>query len=295
MVCGLTICPSLTVVTPIPDFIPRQFAVNVLHSHGEVITLNPHVVEHTPIKAPADTPVDECDSNWYEIIERKKIIAGRGQPGSGMITFNGISRDVSSKGCFHNMPWGLQTHIKGPMSVDLRIRYSVDGNQPGIEPARRLELGLESLGAPTDGLYLRQDIEVTCNIAMLKYIKAPLKTEGGILVVRMIKKAEQAGVAVLERMLEDSKLSMSDSKGGPSMPAELPDAGFSAFPPIELAAEPTSNLPHGVASKPYTWPTNGQRIEKANPGQFNSPPPLSKERHVFHELPGDLNQQPRPA
>lgn len=259
----------LTVVTPIPGFIPRQFAINVLHSHGEVITINPHVVDHKPIKAPADAPVDECDSSWYEIVERKQLIAGKGKPGSGIITFNGISRDVSSKGCFHNMPWGLQTHIRAPMNVELWIRYSVDGNQLGIEPAQRLELGLESLGAPTDGLYLRQAIEVTCNIAILKYVKTPLRAEGQALVDRIIKKAEQADAAVLHRMMEDSKFHMSESKGRSSMPAELPDDGISEFPPIELAAESTPTLPHGVASQPYYSPSHSPQIDKATFGQFN--------------------------
>ncbi|KAH7131057.1 hypothetical protein EDB81DRAFT_130238 [Dactylonectria macrodidyma] len=286
---------ALTVVTPIPGFIPRQFAINVLHSHGEVITINPHVVHHKPIQAPADTPVDECDSSWYEIVERKQLVAGKGKPGSGMITFNGISRDVSFKGCFHNMPWGLQTHIRAPMSVDLRIKYSIDGNQSGIEPAQRLELGLESLGAPTDGLYLRQDIDVTCNIAMLKYVKTPLRAEGQTLVERMIKKAEQADATILRTMMEDSKFHVPDSKGASSMPVELPDAGISEFPPIELAAEPAPKLPHGVASQPYYSSGHGQQIEKANLGEFNSPPSLSKEQYGSHELPGDPHHQLKQA
>jgi hypothetical protein len=35
---------SYSTVTPIPGFIPRQLAIDILHSHSEVITLNPLVI-----------------------------------------------------------------------------------------------------------------------------------------------------------------------------------------------------------------------------------------------------------
>ncbi|KAJ2989222.1 hypothetical protein NUW58_g3584 [Xylaria curta] len=48
-----------TIITPIPSFIPRQLAIDILHSHGEVITLNPLVLSHKQIKAPRDAAADE--------------------------------------------------------------------------------------------------------------------------------------------------------------------------------------------------------------------------------------------
>jgi hypothetical protein len=53
-----------TNITPIPPQIPRQLAIDMLHSHGEIITLNPLVLDHTPIAAPRDTPADEYYSTW---------------------------------------------------------------------------------------------------------------------------------------------------------------------------------------------------------------------------------------
>ncbi|KAF3361345.1 hypothetical protein VdG1_00954 [Verticillium dahliae VDG1] len=211
----------LTVVTPIPSFIPRQLAINILHSHSEVITLNPLVVEYRPISAPRDAAADEYYSDWYEIVERRQIIPARGKPGSGMITFNGYFRDITFNGCFHNMPWGLQTHIKAPMNVDLRSKYCIAGNQSGIEPPERRELGLESLGAPTDGIYLREDIEITCNIALLSYVKTRLKAASKEVVQRIIKKAEQLDAAVLRAMMEDGKFQILNFNGGSKLPAEL--------------------------------------------------------------------------
>ncbi|EEY16581.1 conserved hypothetical protein [Verticillium alfalfae VaMs.102] len=59
-----------TTITPIPGFIPRQLAIDILHSHSEVITLNPLVIDHKPIQAPRDAASDEYYSTWYEITER---------------------------------------------------------------------------------------------------------------------------------------------------------------------------------------------------------------------------------
>ena len=50
---------TFTVITPIPGFIPRQLAIDILHSHSEVITLNPLVLEHKAIKAPNNAETDE--------------------------------------------------------------------------------------------------------------------------------------------------------------------------------------------------------------------------------------------
>ncbi len=187
----------VTIITPIPGFIPRQLAIDILHSHSEVITLNPLVLEHKPIKAPRDAASDEYYSTWYEIIERIQYVPGLGRMGSGKISFNG---------CFHNMPWGLQAHIYAPMNVDLRYKYRIAGNQSGVEPPEILEMGLTALGAPSDGLYLREDVEVKCSIAVMSFVKSQLKAASKLMVERIIKKAELVDAGVLHAMMENGKL-----------------------------------------------------------------------------------------
>ncbi|KAI0841142.1 hypothetical protein F5Y06DRAFT_260760 [Hypoxylon sp. FL0890] len=186
-----------TVITPIPSFIPRQLAIDILHSHGEVITLNPLVLEYRQIKAPRDAASDEYFSTWYEITERIQYIPGMGRLGSGKLKFNG---------CFHDLPWGLQTHIYVPMGVDLRNKYRIGGNQPGVEPPEQQEIGLAALGAPKDGLYLREDIEIRCNITMVGMVKAQMKAASKEMVQRIIKKAELLDAGVLQAMIEDGKI-----------------------------------------------------------------------------------------
>ncbi|KHN95487.1 uncharacterized protein MAM_06764 [Metarhizium album ARSEF 1941] len=183
-----------TVITPIPGFIPRQLALDILHSHSEVITLNPLVLDHKPISAPRDAAADEFYSTWYEITQRIQFVPGMGNLGSGKITFNG---------CFHDMPWGLQTHVYAPFNVEMRSKYQIGGNQPGIEPPQQREIGL---GAPADGLYLREDIEIKCNITMVSFVKSQAKAANKQMVQRIVKKAELLDAGVLKAMMEDGKL-----------------------------------------------------------------------------------------
>ncbi|CAK7243586.1 MAG: hypothetical protein STHCBS139747_005112 [Sporothrix thermara] len=187
----------VTIITAIPGFIPRQLAIDILHSHSEVITLNPLVLEHKPIKAPRDAASDEYYSTWYEIIERIQYVPGIGRMGSGKLAFNA---------CFHDMPWGLQAHIYAPMNTDLRYKYRICGNQPGIEPPETLEMGLAALGAPSDGLYLREDVEVKCSIAVMSFVKSQLKAASKLMVQRIIKKAELIDAGQLRAMLENGRL-----------------------------------------------------------------------------------------
>lgn len=180
-------------ITPIPRHIPRQLAIDMLHSHGEIIELNPLVLGYKPVKAPQDAPSDEFFSTWYEITERIQYIPGMGKMGSGKIAFKGV---------FHDMPWGLQTHVYAPMGIDIRNKWQIRGNQPG-EPPETKELGS---GAPADGLYLREDIEIRCNPAMISFVKKELKAASKVMVDRMVKKAELIDSGVLSAMMEDGKL-----------------------------------------------------------------------------------------
>ncbi|KAI8954487.1 hypothetical protein F4801DRAFT_504616 [Xylaria longipes] len=186
-----------TIITPIPSFIPRQLAIDILHSHGEVITLNPLVLSHKQIKAPRDAASDEYFSTWYEITERVQFVPGMGRFGSGKISFNA---------CFHDLPWGLQTHVYAPLNIDMRNKYRIGGNQPGVEPPEPPEIGLAELGVPKDGLYLREDIEIRCNIAMVGTVKAQMKAASKQMVQRIIKKAELLDAGILQAMIEDGKI-----------------------------------------------------------------------------------------
>lgn len=182
-----------TKITPLPSNIPRQLALDMLHSHGEVISINPLVTGHKPIDAPRDAAADEFFAQWYEITE--------------IITWGfGFKKKIAFKGVFYDLPNGLQTHTYAPMGVDLRNKWTVRGNQPG-EPKEPRELGVET---PLEGLYLREDVEIMCNVALTSFVKKEMKAAASVMVDRMTRKAELLDEGVLHAMFEDGKLKTSN-------------------------------------------------------------------------------------
>ncbi|EJT75601.1 hypothetical protein GGTG_05534 [Gaeumannomyces tritici R3-111a-1] len=315
-----------TTITPIPGFIPRQLAIDILHSHSEVITLNPLVLSHKAIPAPRDAASDEFYSTWYEITERIQYIPGLGRMGSGRISFNG---------CFHDMPWGLQTHIYAPMGVDLRNKYRIAGNQPGVEAPELAEIGSAELGIPSDGLYLREDIEIRCNITVVGFVKAELKKASKEMVQRIIKKAELLDAGVLQGMIEDGKLktfnpadrssmirSASHSgsaspqpspttphysmhnKNSPSMPYNIPrpesmqQGGLPPRPGTSGSQGPYhGHQPHQFHGQQHYQPTQGGALELPTPRMSHQQQQQQQpQQQIVMELPGDFYhpQQPSP-
>ena len=179
-----------TQVTPLPKTIPRQLALDLLHSHEELIRLNPLVTAVEAIAAPRDARNDEYYSEWYLIHE----------------TMNwgpGMKKKMSFKGVFHDQSWGLQSHTYAPLGTDLRQKYRIGGSQPG-EPPEARELGIET---PSEGLYLREDHEISCAVPMTAgFVKKEMKAATSIMVERLTKKAELLEQGKLHAMFEQGRL-----------------------------------------------------------------------------------------
>lgn len=256
-----------TTITPIPGYIPRQLAIDILHSHSEVITLNPLVLDHKPIPAPRYAAADEFYATWYEIIERIQYVPGMGRMGSGKINFNG---------CFHDTTWGLQTHIYAPMNVDLRNAYRIGGNQPGVEPPEPMEIGAAALGVPSDGLYLREDIEIRCNIAVVGFVKSQLKAASKEMVRRMIKKAELLDTGVLKAMIYEGRLKTINPNDLSAAPVRMPNPTSPPGTPYQPQLSPRmyqASAYHAVHPPSSPRRSSWQEVGPAEmPGDFYHPP-----------------------
>jgi hypothetical protein len=194
-----------TKITPLPSHIPRQLALDMLHSHGEVISINPLVTGHKPIDAPRDAAADEFFAQWYEITE--------------IITWGfGFKKKIAFKGVFYDLPNGLQTHTYAPMGVDLRNKWTVRGNQPG-EPKEPRELGVET---PLEGLYLREDVEIVCNYALTSFVKKEMKAAASVMVERLTRKAELLTDGEMHAMFEDGQLKTSKPNAHNMLPPGSP-------------------------------------------------------------------------
>lgn len=165
-----------TTITPLPSYITRETVVETLHDHKEMIELNPLVINHTQCRPSSSAPADEYHCIWYELTDRISY-------GPGGI----ISGKVSYKACFYDLPRGLQTHVYAPTGLDIRDKWSICGNMPG-EPREQVELGLAD--APREGLYLREDIDMRCQIWATGFVKKTLRKSHAVLVQRLVLKAD---------------------------------------------------------------------------------------------------------
>jgi hypothetical protein len=138
-----------------------------------MIDLNPLIIERHQIPPPSHAPEDEKKCVWYSMTDRIDYLPGG--LASGQVTYTAAFFDSSD---------GLQTHSYAPMGLDLRGRWSVGGTMPGERP-QPVELGL---GAPATGLYLREDVDMRCNILMVSFVKKTIKKSHGTLVEKLSQK-----------------------------------------------------------------------------------------------------------
>lgn len=162
-------------ITPLPFHVPRSLVIDLFHDHESMIRLNPLVTSFQRCLVPPNASPDEVQSIWYEITDKISY-------------FPGLSGSVTYKACLHDLPDALQTHIYAPAGVRIRGRWSVGGNMPG-EPRQPVELRRE--GVPMEGLYVREEVDLTCNIFLSSITKKNLKAGHAELVERLLKKAER--------------------------------------------------------------------------------------------------------
>lgn len=288
-----------TNITPLPPNVTREVAVAMLHNHAEMIELNPLVIEHHPVKTPRDAPKDEfLDCAWYEMTDRISYLPG------GM-----VKGKVTYKGCFHNLPNGLQTHVYAPMSLDIREKWTVCGTLPG-EPEEPRELGLNT---PRRGLYLREDGEMRCNMLMTSFVRKNLDNSHKVLVERILGKAERVQAQVNYSASEASSMRspsntnippfqpgshMGNSKlarqmsGTPTAPTPTssfrPDQRIPAeSPAVQAARSQLSNRDHHntIQELPVTQPGNKegsiqpQTLTERDPEELRTVHPALREQY----------------
>ncbi|KAM0703069.1 hypothetical protein Q7P35_009766 [Cladosporium inversicolor] len=133
---------TFTSITPLPKSTTRSAAVSWLHNHVQMIRLNPLVLRlqettpHRPTRQPTST---SCA--WYEITDEISYLPGGLYKG-----------EVTYKACFNDLPNGIQTHTFAPAGLDLRGKWTVRG----------------------EGLYVREDVDMRCNIFLTGFVKKNL-------------------------------------------------------------------------------------------------------------------------
>lgn len=139
-----------------------------------MIELNPLVLRHSRCDPAEAAPKEEHVCHWYEMTDQINYLPG------GM-----MKGEVTYKAAFHNLPHGLQTHVYAPAGLDLREKWTVCGNAPG-EPRVPVEMGSE---LPREGLYIREDVDMRCNIFLTGFVKKNLNKSHKVVVDRIVEKA----------------------------------------------------------------------------------------------------------
>ncbi|KAF2399504.1 hypothetical protein EJ06DRAFT_458698, partial [Trichodelitschia bisporula] len=160
-----------TTITPLPAGITRESVMSTLRNHIEMIDLNPLVIKRELCKPPSFAGPEEYHVKWYSITDTVPYVIGKSK--------------VSYHGCFHDLVDGLQTHVYAPAGLDIRGKWRLGGSLPG-EPIQPVEMGL---GIPKTGLYLREDVDMKCNIVMTSFVRKTLKKAHSTLVARLLEKA----------------------------------------------------------------------------------------------------------
>lgn len=252
-----------TTISPLPASVSRHVVLAFLHNHLEMIDLNPLVKERHPIEAPLHHKnEDEKDCIWYSLTDQIDYLPG-----------GKVSGDVSYTCAFHDLATGIQTHCRAPLGVDIREKWTLCGSLPG-EPPEPVELGL---GAPSSGLYIREDCDLRCNILMTSFVKKNLKRSHATLVQRLVEKSRVASNQVGREASSvttampwspspyaPSRLTRPSSTPSPPAPPYARPASFGAIPGVfELGriSPPQLDHPFVESHRPVHGPTLPEKIE----------------------------------
>jgi hypothetical protein len=180
---------------------------------------------------------------------------------------------VSYHAVFHDLPDGLQTHVYAPLGLDIRAKWSVGGSLPG-EPKQPVELGL---GIPREGLYLREDVKMKCNIMMLSFVKKTFKESHSKLVDRLVERAHIIESKIANERLQGLKTVAPNERMGHGDIFIAPPPGYQSQPGHQSQSGHLSMLSNGSSISPLNSPNFSQASTANSQGTLPSSPPYSAE------------------
>lgn len=189
------------------------------------------------------------------------------------------SSSVSYHACFHDLPDGLQTHVYAPLGLDIRAKWSVGGSLPG-EPREPAELGI---GAPREGLYIREDVRMKCNIMMMGFVKKTFKESHAKMVDRLVEKAHILESREANERLKQLKNIAPGERMGHGSIFIAPPPGYAEKPAYEdkpLPREPReSTYSDGSARSQVSSPGFSQASTLTSQSEFPRKSPQHPYQH----------------
>ena len=257
-----------------------------------MIDLNPLVEERHPIKAPPKATPEEFHCIWYSMTDKIQYLPG------GLYSGN-----VTYSACFHDLLNGLQTHCYAPMGLDIKGKWTLGGTLPH-EPREAVEMGL---GAPKQGLWLREDVDMKCNIIMTSFVKKTLKKAHATLVERLVEKSHLLETEAHNSRVWETKSNFSYHSGQTAFQSVAPSpdpsnlsyhtgmSGSPGFPPPPArmsSPEPEDRDRKSGSHHPSAWSTPS--MQHVDPAYQQANPYASDPRHQSSQS-LDTRYQPYPA
>ncbi|KAK4039023.1 hypothetical protein C8A01DRAFT_47418 [Parachaetomium inaequale] len=272
-----------TTITPLPAGVTRQIVLDFLHDNEDMIDLNPLVKERHPIPTPPHAPADELHCQWYSLTDKISY-------------FPGVTGDVTYTCAFNNLPTGVQTHCYAPAGLTIREKWTLGGSLPG-EPPQPVELGLR---APPTGLYLREDVDMRCNVIMTSFVKKTLKKSHAALVDRLRIKAEIASTASKSRgnrisaFPEPNNFTAMESIA-PSSVGSISSQyhHLTAFAPPSRSSSAASSASSYSVQSSSMWSPAGSSLGTSSAPSVSSPPPTTHSSN-YQPRPGEYIAQQQP-
>ncbi|KAK0751121.1 hypothetical protein B0T18DRAFT_63303 [Schizothecium vesticola] len=190
---------TFTTITPLPLSLSRDVVVTFLHDHLEMIDLNPLVKERHPIPPPPHAEPEEQTCVWYSLTDKISYLPGDLYTG-----------DVTYTCAFRDLPDGLQTHCYAPAGLNIRDSWTVHRSQPA-----EFRVG-PGLGAPEAGLYIREEVDMRCNMLLTAFVRRTLKKSHAALVERLKVRAQTGSKAAPATATAGMWSSGLSGPGGPS-------------------------------------------------------------------------------
>jgi hypothetical protein len=261
-----------TTITPLPAGVSRETVMETLHDHLEMIDLNPSHEGRHRINPPPEATPEEYHCTWYQITDKVSYLP------AGMYTGN-----VSFKACFHDLAYGLQTHVYAPMGLDIKEKWTLGGSLPG-EPLQPVEIGI---GVPISGLYLREDVEMKCNFLMTGFVKKTLKQSLATLVARLVVKSQlQEAAAANKRLTYDPNSQFAPPLSPPLSPPMSPPAHSGS---IRMGFPAQNQWQQVTASSPARSPGMVKQQMAQYPQQLQQYPQQYSQQPLVNEM--DASQQ----
>lgn len=174
----------------------------------------------------------------------------------------------------------MQSHVYAPLGLSIRNKWSLGGTLPG-EARESVEMGL---GVPREGLWLREDVDMRCNILMAAFVRKTLKKAHRTLVARLMEKAHLNEAERHNAMLLAQQRAMSSSGYGSgsdrdSVSSYAPSSpGFGA-PPGANPHDSMSSVPSQGSRASYGYHSDPHQIHFDPQAQQGVPPPPPPPRY----------------